>query len=177
MQFDRSVKVEFRGAAINSDGGLLPDRPTELRAPVFVASVLRDPGAPDFPGNRLARLQIIKVWVGDDGRFHQAVHDVAGEATGGADVDLATCEPRGPGHDSLCAVWRDDDFDGNRASAYYVRVVENPSCRWSWRQCLTFPEDARPATCDDPTIPRVIQERAWTSPIWYSPTTDAPTAG
>ena len=77
-------------------------------------------------------------------------------------------------HDELYAVWRDPDFDARRAAIYYLRAVENPICRWSWRECLGMPETERPPTCNDPEIPRVIQERAWTSPIWYEPTMASP---
>jgi hypothetical protein len=52
---------------------------------------------------------------------------------------------------------------------YYARVVENPSCRWHVWECSALPEAERPAGCADPEVPRTIQERAWTSPIWYSP--------
>ena len=76
---------------------------------------------------------------------------------------------RGKGAHSLCAVWHDPDFDPNVAAVYYARVLENPSCRWSTLQCLTLPEDQRPTGCSDPRAPKAIQERAWTSPIWYTP--------
>nr|MDJ0869610.1 DUF3604 domain-containing protein [Myxococcota bacterium] len=69
--------------------------------------------------------------------------------------------------DSLCAVWRDPDFDPGRRAVYYLRVLENPSCRWSQRQCLSLPEGERPAACTDPSVPTTIQERLWTAPIWY----------
>jgi hypothetical protein len=101
----------------------------------------------------------------EDG-FHQVIHDVAGGANG-ADVDPATCAPRGEGHESLCAVWTDPDFDPAQAAVYSVRVLENPSCRWSALQCLELPEAERPPACRDPKIPTTIQERLWTSPIWY----------
>ena len=140
----------------------------------FVASVARDPGTRERPGGLLDRLQIIKVWHGEDGRFHQEVHELDGRLAGlesrePAKVDLATCEPEGWGYDQLCGVWTDPDFDPTRAAAYYVRAVESPSCRWSWRACLEIPQPERPAGCVDPDVPRVIQERAWTSPIWYEP--------
>ena len=67
------------------------------------------------------------------------------------------CQPEGPGYDSLCGVRQEENFDSSRASDYYVPIVENPSCRWSWRECLMFPEDGRPATCDDPTNRQVVQ--------------------
>ncbi|MCH2187701.1 DUF3604 domain-containing protein, partial [Myxococcota bacterium] len=85
-----------------------------------------------------------------------------------ADVDLDTCEPRGEGSDTLCAVWSDPDFDPDRGAVYYARVLENPSCRWSQRQCNELPAEDRPAGCTNPPTPRTIQERLWTSPIWYS---------
>jgi hypothetical protein len=155
-------------------GDLLKSPDQSGLAPTFVASVARDAGTPDHPGGLLDRLQIIKVWHGSDGQFHQEVHDVSGRLGGNdsrppATVDLDTCEPRGMGHDQLCAVWTDPKFDADQAVAYYVRAVENPSCRWSWRTCLEIPETERPAACSDATIPRVIQERAWTSPIWFEP--------
>lgn len=150
-------------------GAVLPPAPGPDAAPVLAVSALRDPGTEGRPGGLLQRLQIIKGWVDDEGLFHQAVFDVAGEPDNGADVDLTNCTPRGPGAAALCAVWRDPDFEAGRASVYYARVVENPSCRWSTWQCLAQPADDRPAGCSDPRVPRVIQERAWTSPVWYAP--------
>lgn len=157
-------------------GQVLPDTNRSGVAPTFVAHVARDPGVTDHPGGLLDRLQVVKVWYGEDGQFHQAVHDVAGRLAADAgssreapEVDLATCEPRGAGYDALCAVWTDPEFDPSRSAAYYVRAVENPSCRWSWRTCLAIPEANRPAGCASEEIPRVIRERAWTSPIWYAP--------
>jgi len=154
-----------RGVPMGAD---LPAH-TGAGAPVFVSTAARDPGTTDAPGGKLQRIQIIKGWVGDDGRFHQAVYDIAGDHDNGAGVDPATCRPSGPGADALCAVWRDPDFDPARRSVYYARVVENPSCRWNAWHCLELEGDQRPASCDDPTVPTVIQERAWTSPIWYEP--------
>ena len=61
------------------------------------------------------------------------------------------------------------DFDPADRAVYSARVVERPSCRYSWRDCPSLPEDERPETCGDPTIPRTIRERAWTSPIGYAP--------
>ena len=154
------------GVAMGSD---LPRRPVSAGSPRFIVSALRDPGSAEHPGGLLQRIQIIKGWADDDGGLHQEVHEVAGSADSGADVDLATCEPRGPGAHSLCAVWRDPEFDAKRRAFYYARVLENASCRYSTFQCLSAPEDERPAGCDDPSLPKTIQERAWTSPIWYEP--------
>jgi hypothetical protein len=147
-------------------GGDLPPRPAGADAPVFVVSALRDPGISEHPGGLLQRAQMVKGWVDDEGAFHQTVYDVAG-GPNGADVDLETCQPRGPGADTLCAVWRDPDFDPQRRAVYYLRVLENPSCRWSQRQCIALPEGERPAECESPPVPQTIQERLWTSPIWY----------
>jgi hypothetical protein len=143
-------------------GGLLPAAPKAAGAPRFVVSALAD-HAP------LQRVQIIKGWVGAEGHYHQSVVDVAGFVDLRATVDLATCEPTGPGHRALCGSWQDPDFDPGVPAVYYARVLENPSCRWTAWQCLSLPEAERPATCHDEGIPSVIQERAWTSPIWYSP--------
>ncbi|MEE2678099.1 MAG: DUF3604 domain-containing protein [Myxococcota bacterium] len=150
-------------------GGDLQSPPPAAGAPVFAVSALRDPGTPERPGGKLQRIQVVKGWSGEDGVFHQAVYDVAGSADNGAGVDLDTCTPTGPGADSLCAVWTDPEFDPDAHAVYYARVVENPSCRWNAWQCLEFPEGERPAACSDPALPQVIQERAWTSPIWYAP--------
>ena len=150
-------------------GSLLPERPGGSESPIFLLSALRDPGSPGRSGGLLQRIQLIKGWVDADGQLHQEVHDVAGESENGADVDLATCTPRGPGADALCAAWSDPDFDPTRPAVYYARVLENPSCRWSAHQCLALPAAERPESCSDPGIPKLIQERAWTSPIWYVP--------
>jgi hypothetical protein len=102
--------------------------------------------------------------------MHQQVYEVAGRATG-ASVDLATCQPRGTGYESLCEVWRDPDFDPAQAAVYYARVLENPTCRWSTWECNSLDAAERPAGCEVAQIPKTIQERAWTSPIWYTPPT------
>ncbi len=149
-------------------GGTLGPRPEGAAGPVFAVSALRDAGVSGHSGGLLQRIQIVKGWVGDDGRFHQQLLDVAG-GPNDADVDLASCTPRGAGADALCAVWSDPAFDAERAAVYYARVVENPSCRWSTWQCLALPEAERPDGCRDPRVPKTIQERAWTSPIWYTP--------
>ncbi len=150
-------------------GGDLPMSDDSERAPVFWVSANADPDAPDAPARLLERLQIIKGWLDDDGRMHQRVHDVAGKFIGHASVDEASCAPRGPGHQGLCAVWRDPEFDPGRRAVYYMRALENPQCRHTRWQCLSLPESQRPPACSDQRFPRTIQERAWTSPIWYTP--------
>lgn len=143
----------------------------------LLVTAQQDPGTLDAPGMPLQKVQIIKGWVDDQGQTRERVFDVAGDSLSAADVDLSTCEPRGAGHARLCAVWEDPEFDPAQAAFYYSRVVENPSCRWSQRQCV-----AAGVVCSDPaTVTRghegccapehrpVIQERAWTSPVWYRP--------
>ena len=71
--------------------------------------------------------------------------------------------------DLFLVVWEDPKFDPDTPAVYYSRVVENPSCRWSTYDCNSLPASERPASCDDPLLPKTIQERAWTSPIWYQP--------
>ena len=154
------------GAAMGGDLG-----PLGAGGPSFVALGMRDPGTARAPGGLLQRVQIIKGWADDDGRIHQEIHDIAGSADNGASVDLATCEPSGPGYDVLCRVWRDPDFDPKRRAVYYARVVENPSCRFSTWHCLEIEPEKRPEACSNDDVPKTIQERAWSSPIWYTPPT------
>ncbi|MCE2390980.1 MAG: DUF3604 domain-containing protein, partial [Proteobacteria bacterium] len=61
------------------------------------------------------------------------------------------------------------DFDPSRRAVYYARVLENPSCRFSAWLCLTLPPGELPAECTEPIMQAIQQERAWTSPIWYTP--------
>lgn len=146
-------------------GGDLPTDNKTGRAPMFALNALRDASDSGAP---LQRLQIIKGWQDEQGRMHQNVYDIAGTADNGASVDLANCERKGKGHARMCAIWTDPDFNPDRDAVYYARVVENPSCRWSTYQCNSLTNNDRPASCNDPNIPKTIQERAWTSPIWYS---------
>ena len=150
-------------------GGELTARPTGAGAPRLVVSALRDDlGAP------LQRVQIVKGWF-DGGTTHETVYEVAGDAALGA-VDLATCAPDGAGFGALCEVWTDPDFDPTQPAFYYARVLEVPTCRWSRAlcnaehvDCATLPADAPLRACCDGSIPDTVQERAWTSPIWYLP--------
>ena len=148
-------------------GADLPPSPAGAeQSPVFVASANRDPRD---EGNLLQRIQIIKGWIDGEGRTQQAVYDVTGLNKGDATVDPLTCQVSGQGFAQLCASWQDPDFDPAMSAVYYARVLENPSCRWSHYDCLTLPKDQRPPSCSDPELPWQIQERAWTSPIWYQP--------
>lgn len=137
-------------------------------APGFIAWAVRDPlSAP------LQRLQIVKVWT-EDGALKEAIMDVACSdgsapdaatqrcADNGARVDTSTCETApGSGTGELKAFWRDPAFDPAMDAAYYVRVLENPTCRWSTWDAI------RNGTPPNPDLPVTLQERAWSSPIRY----------
>jgi len=156
-------------------GGDLPAAPAGA-APRFAVWALADPGTLDRAGTRLQRIQIVKGWI-ENGEPREAVFDVAGAAENGAGVDPLTCSPTGPGAGQLCTVWADSSFDPEAPALWYARVVENPSCRWNAWACLEARVDcADPAgvpggfePCCDASVPQTIQERAWTSPIWYTP--------
>jgi len=148
-------------------GGDLPAAPADAGAPSFLVSALRDPGTAALRTNALERIQIVKGWTGPDGDIHQKVFDVAGQKAASL-PDLTSCEPLAGGADQLCAVWRDPEFDPRQAAVYYARVLEQPSCRWSTRQCNALPEGERPDACSNPAVPKTVRERAWTSPIWYA---------
>ncbi len=162
----RMIKTGYaRGVPM---GGTLAPRPAGSTSPSFIISALRDPGVGNRAGTPLQRLQVIKGWI-ENSDAHQQVFDVAGDADNGATVDESTCTPRGPGADALCTVWSDPSFNPDQHAFYYVRVLENPTCRWNTYVCNGLTADQRPPSCSDPAVPKTIQERAWTSPIWYEP--------
>ncbi|MGH7336896.1 MAG: DUF3604 domain-containing protein, partial [Myxococcota bacterium] len=170
-------------------GGELPAPPSPGAAPAIAAWALQDPGTAQSPGVPLQRLQIIKLWV-KDGVAQERVIDAAGGETG-ASVDPATCEakaasfaqrgeaerrPSQSGFPQLCSVWRDPDFDPSAPALYYARVVQNPTCRWSAYACNEAGVQCDGSSiplgyegCCDEQYPKTIQERAWTSPVWYTP--------
>jgi hypothetical protein len=169
------------------------------QSPAFLVSAVKDPGTSSMPGVDLQRVQIIKGWVDAAGETHEAVFDVAGDAGNGAGVNPETCEPQGVGARELCSVWRDPAFDPQQGAFYYARVMENPSCRWSTRQCQTAGVNPFSAQCaqqaqaatqraheelgavgdvygnccldadKEAFYSPTVQERAWSSPIWYRP--------
>jgi hypothetical protein len=149
-------------------GSVLTAAPPGSTAPTFLISALRDPGNDIRPGTPLQRLQVIKGWIAN-GEAHQQVFDVAGDPSNGASVDETTCVPQGVGAEALCTVWTDPAFDPTQHAFYYVRAIENPTCRWSTYVCNRLAPVDRPPACSDPKTPKSVQERAWTSPIWYEP--------
>jgi hypothetical protein len=159
----------------------VPPAGTTRPAPRFGIWALADPGTPESSPALLQRVQIIKLWA-EQGRARERVYEVSGDPRSSAGVDPDTCQREGEGFDSLCAVWSDPDFDPSRHALYYARVLENPSCRWSTYVCNAERVDcSKPATvpgelgaCCDPSLPRTVQERAWTSPIWVRPAPPLP---
>jgi hypothetical protein len=156
-------------------GGIVEGLPEGAGGLRFAVQALQDPGTEAEPGAPLQRIQIVKGWLADDG-LHERVLDVAGGPNDAA-VDLASCERRGSGHTRLCTVWEDPDFDPAVPAFYYARVLENPSCRWSQYVCRAARVDCGDsatvtsglAGCCDPAHRPTVQERAWSSPIWYQP--------
>jgi hypothetical protein len=156
-------------------GDLLPVPTAGESKPRFVIAALADAGTRNYPGTPLQRIQVVKGWY-ENGELREQVVDVAG-GENNASVDVDSCHPQGGGHTRLCSVWEDRAFNPQAGAFYYARVLENPSCRWSQQLCV----DAG-VRCDVPaSIPqglqsccavghkKVVQERAWSSPIWYVP--------
>ncbi|MDK9558224.1 DUF3604 domain-containing protein [Marinobacter sp. M216] len=150
-------------------GDDLPDR-TGDSAPTFMVYALRDP-----IGANLDRIQIVKGWLDSDGETHEKVYDVAWspgrepDADGvlppvGNTVDIETANWMNTiGASELGTVWSDPDFDASQSAFYYARVLEIPTPRWVVYDAMRFgveiPEGAVTTG----------QERAYTSPIWYTP--------
>ena len=150
-------------------GGDMPARPAAKKAPSFIVQAMKDPS-----GANLDRIQVVKVWLeGDDYRekiFNVALSgkrrtDAAGAAPPvGNTVNLTDGSYTNTiGATELGAVWTDPEFDPAKPSVYYARVLEIPTPRWSTLLALQ-----RKLAIPDRVSP-VIQERAWTSPIWFTP--------
>jgi hypothetical protein len=147
-------------------GDLLP---AANKAPKFLVWAVRDPSS-----GFLQRAQVVKGWV-ENGVAREQVFDVAcadglkvvgGRCpSNGASVDLKTCQPdRFKGDVELRTVWADPTFNPKQRAFYYVRVLENPSCRWSTWDAL------RAGVARNPKLQPTVMERAWSSPIWFEPT-------
>jgi hypothetical protein len=151
-------------------GGDLRVKPKGATAPNFMVYALRDP-----IGANLDRIQIVKGWLDADGSTHERVYNVAWSDEREPDkkgklppvgntVDAATANWTNTiGAAELSTVWTDPDFDPKQKAFYYTRVLEIPTPRWStydaFRYGIDLPEGAPVST----------QERAYTSPIWYTP--------
>jgi hypothetical protein len=149
----------------------LRTKPREAKAPTFAIWALKDPES----GN-LDRIQIVKGYINKWGRAGEKIYDVAWSDDREIDTKTGKLPPVGNtvnikkatytnniGDSQLSAVWTDPDFDEDGMAVYYVRVLEIPTPRWS-----TY--DAAKLGVDPPEgLATTIQERAWSSPIWYSP--------
>ncbi len=155
-----------KGVPMGSD---LPTNSDLANAPTFAVMATKDPGVEGHPGTDLQQIQIIKGWIDSDGNEREKVFVVAGDPDNGAGVDMDTCQPIGEGSEQLSTVWTDPEFDPNLPAFYYMRVVENPSCRWIQYDCNEFSDGNMPETCSNSVIRKTVQERAITSPIWYEP--------
>lgn len=145
-------------------GGDLP-APPEGAAPTLLVAATKEPD-----GANLDRIQIIKGWI-EDGEQMEQIYDVAlsGDRTDGSEVvgntvNVATASYTNDiGAAELTAIWTDPNFDPTVPALYYARVLQIPTPRWS-----TY--DAKTLRVEVPEgLPTSIQERAWTSPIWYTP--------
>ena len=143
------------------------------KAPTFIAAALKD-----AMGANLDRIQIVKGWVTKDGTTQERIYDVAvsGGRTIGADgrcgtavgstVDVENATWTNTiGAPELIAVWKDREFDAKQRAFYYVRVLEIPTPRWTAYDAKRFGIAPLPGTA------MTLQERAYTSPIWYTPET------
>ena len=151
-------------------GGDLRPAPDGATAPTFLVGALKD-----SIGANLDRIQIVKGWLDADGATHEQVYDViwAGErepdAEGklppiGSTVDLTNATfTNAIGAGELITTWTDPQFDPTQPAFYYARVLEIPTPRWTAYDVVRFG-----VTMPD-EVPMITQERAYTSPIWYTP--------
>jgi len=142
------------------------------RKPTFLVAALKDP----LSGN-LDRIQIIKGWLDANGKTQERIYDVvwaqADKRRPGKDgklppvgntVDIKTATWKNTiGEPELITVWTDPDFDPKLRAFYYARVIEIPTPRWTLYDAVRF--NVKMA----PNVPMTLQERAYTSPIWYTP--------
>ena len=150
-------------------GGDLRQAPNG-KSPTFLVAAMKDP----YSGN-LDRIQIIKGWQDSNGELHEKVYDVvwSGDREPGADgklpavgntVDVKNATwSNSIGSPELITVWTDPDFDAGERTFYYARVIEIPTPRWTAYEALRFGVEM------SKEVPMVTQERAYTSPIWYTP--------
>jgi hypothetical protein len=140
------------------------------KVPTFLVAALKDP-----IGANLDRYQIIKGWLDRDGNVHEKIYDVAwsGDRRPGGDgklpsvgstVDVANATWTNTiGSPELITVWKDPEFDPSQPAFYYGRVIEIPTPRWTAYDAKRFGVQPLPGTA------MTVTERAYTSPIWYTP--------
>lgn len=151
-------------------GGDLTEAPAG-KAPTFLLAAMKD-----AIGANLDRYQIVKGWLDKDGKLHEKIYDVAWSdkripdpKTGklpavGNTVNVAEASWTNTiGATELVAVWKDPDFDSSLSAFYYGRVMEIPTPRWTAYDVKRFKNKPLKDTR------MVLQERAYTSPIWYTP--------
>jgi hypothetical protein len=151
-------------------GANLPARPSATHHPGFVISAMKDP-----EGANLDRIQIIKGWVDALGESHERIYNVAwsdarvldknGDLPDvGNTVDSNTAGfSNSTGAPTLQAIWHDPQFNPSESAFYYARVLEIPTPRHSLYDTVALGEQV------DSRWPASLQERAYTSPIWYQP--------
>ncbi len=144
--------------------------PPDGKVPTFLVGALKDA----YSGN-LDRIQIVKGWVDAKGQTHEKVYDIAwsGDRTPDSDgklspvgntVDVASATYTNTiGAPELITVWRDPDFEPGLRAFYYARVIEIPTPRWTAYEAVRFGVEI------SKDVPMTTQERAYTSPIWYTP--------
>lgn len=155
-----------KGVPMGGDLSAMPDG----KAPTFLVAAAKDP----YSGN-LDRIQIVKGWMTSDGKTEEMVYDVvwSDDRKPGADgklppvgntvdVENATWS-NSIGEPEMITVWTDPDFDPNQSAFYYARVIEIPTPRWTAYEAKRFDVDM------SDEVPMTTQERAYTSPIWYTP--------
>ena len=151
-------------------GGDLKKAP-EGKSPTFMVYALKDP-----IGANLDRMQIVKGWMDEKGELHERIYDVAvsDERKIGSDgrcktpvgntVDLEAANWTNTiGSSELATVWKDPDFDPKQKAFYYARIIEIPTPRW------VLYDKVRLGAKVPEGVELVHQERAYTSPIWYTP--------
>lgn len=175
-RFDEAMLGARDPVALATKGGvpmggvLLPEDEGDSSPTFFVWA-----GA-DWMSAPLQRIQLIKGWIDENGKTHERVRDVVCAdglevnpdtlrcPDNGASVDITTCQTLGEsGAAQLMATFRDEDFDASEDAFYYVRAIQNPTCRWSSYDAIRLGVEP------DPRVPPTIQERAWSSPIWIEP--------
>ena len=143
---------------------------TEGQSPSFIIHALKEAN-----GANLDRVQVIKGWIDDEGKQHEKIYNVAlsdnrkedanGKAPAvGNTVNIETATYTNDiGNTEFLTSWTDPDFDTAQHAFYYVRALEIPTPRWSTYDAKTLGIPVRK------DLPATIQERGWSSPIWYSP--------